>query len=366
MELLEFITLISLILMLGVSVILILIIQVFLMMFVQAILGILLFLVLVIPTFALCKLRSEDTEETDETEDASVFGCEEETNSTEQFRQWYRKQYGTWAPGTWEEYKHSTCQIIPWYSPHYEGQGSPCRRKGYPLRYEDKDPNLPQLTLSAGGGFVLQEGNFPPLGSLGCSSVPFTNPAPEKVSRNTEVYLGRAQLNEAAKFKHIDPTCKSEEDAEKKSLKRNSRYPQEVGEYNTVFQVNPDDFTLEPHTTHGRVMKSKQPVRNWKCKKVSDSEYEGTEECPMHAVFLAPEEDCHFSPEESRKTQKSGGSIKLLDLIIDKSKSKSRTRRKKQNSSSGCNLENSGIFTTPLTSRERAMRDSILQSLGAL
>ena len=47
----------------------------------------------------------------------------------------------------------------------------------------------------------------------------------------------RAQLNEAAKFKHIGPTCKSKEDAERKSVERNSKYPQDVGEINTVFQV---------------------------------------------------------------------------------------------------------------------------------
>ena len=47
----------------------------------------------------------------------------------------------------------------------------------------------------------------------------------------------RAQLNEAAKFKHIHPMCRSEEDAERKSVERNSKYPQEVGEINTVFQV---------------------------------------------------------------------------------------------------------------------------------
>ena len=47
----------------------------------------------------------------------------------------------------------------------------------------------------------------------------------------------RAQLNEAAKFKHIHPRCRSKEDAEQKSVERNSKYPQEVGEINTVFQV---------------------------------------------------------------------------------------------------------------------------------
>ena len=81
-------------------------------------------------------------------------------------------------------------------------------------------------------------------------------------------------------------------DAEKKSVERNSRYRQKPGEINTVFQVHPDDFTLEPNPTHGRVMKSKEAVRNWKCKKVSDSKYEGIEERKMHAVFK--EGDCHY------------------------------------------------------------------------
>ena len=45
------------------------------------------------------------------------------------------------------------------------------------------------------------------------------------------------QLNEAAKFKHIDPNCWFKIDAERKSLERDSKYPQEVGEINTVFQV---------------------------------------------------------------------------------------------------------------------------------
>ena len=57
----------------------------------------------------------------------------------------------------------------------------------------------------------------------------------------------RAQLNEAAKFKHIGPTCKSKEDAERKSVERNSKYPQDVGEINTVFQVAPKDMSSIEH-----------------------------------------------------------------------------------------------------------------------
>ena len=62
---------------------------------------------------------------------------------------------------------------------------------------------------------------------------------------------GRAYLNKAAKFEHIHPACKSEKDADKKSVERNSRYRQKPGEYNIVFQVHPDDFTLEPDQIKG-------------------------------------------------------------------------------------------------------------------
>ena len=94
-----------------------------------------------------------------------------------------------------------------------------------------------------------------------------------------------------------------------------------------MFQVHSDNFTFEPHPTHGRVLKSKEPIRNWKCEKISDSKYEATEQIQMHAVFLAPEEDCHYSPEESRKTRVSGASVKLADLISqDKSRQRSRSR----------------------------------------
>ena len=104
----------------------------------------------------------------------------------------------------------------------------------------------------------------------------------------------RAQLNEAAKFKHIGPTCKSKEDAERKSVERNSKYPQDVGEINTVFQVtlkrvdlalnpdfvllliqvNPDYFFIAENSIHGEVLKSREAVRYWDCKKISDSEYQ--------------------------------------------------------------------------------------------
>ena len=51
------------------------------------------------------------------------------------------------------------------------------------------------------------------------------------------------QLNEAVKFKHIAPNCRSVQDAEQKSLERDSKYPQDVGEINTVFQV----FRFDPN-----------------------------------------------------------------------------------------------------------------------
>ena len=45
------------------------------------------------------------------------------------------------------------------------------------------------------------------------------------------------QLNKAVKFKHIDPNCTSKQDAERKSLERDSKYPQDIGDINTVFKV---------------------------------------------------------------------------------------------------------------------------------
>ena len=278
--------------------ILILIVQVILILVVQGILVILLFLVLVVLAIGLCRLRSEDNENTDETEDVG-FG------------------------NSWEEDTHFTdCDAMHWYRQWCEQQDgigdeiseadvSAFRGNG-PLPFEENEDSLETILpwLSAGGGFVLEEGNFPPLEQRHSSGTPLTSQinrlSPQKDSLKKNCH-GRTQLNMAAKFKHIDPTCRSEEDAEKKSLERNSRYPQEIGEYNTVFQVNPDNFTLGVDTRNRRVLKSKEAVRNWKCQKVSDSKYEGTEESRMHAVFLAPEEDCHYSPEESRKTQVSGG-----------------------------------------------------------
>ena len=47
----------------------------------------------------------------------------------------------------------------------------------------------------------------------------------------------RGRLLEAAKTKHIAPDCRSDEDAQRKSLERDADYPQEIGEINTVFKV---------------------------------------------------------------------------------------------------------------------------------
>ena len=47
----------------------------------------------------------------------------------------------------------------------------------------------------------------------------------------------RGRLLEAAKTKHIAPDCRSNEDAQGKSLERDADYPQEIGEINTVFKV---------------------------------------------------------------------------------------------------------------------------------
>ena len=169
------------------------------------------------------------------------------------------------------------------------------------------------LCLSAGAGNVVvveDESFLPPVQlSPGGPWVSFKDPRKSSLPH----FHGRAHLNKAAKFKHIDPTCRSEEDAERKSLERNSRYRQKNGEYNTVFKVHPDDFILEPNATLGKVLKSREAVRNWKCKKISDSKYEGVEEREMHAVFK--EGSCHYSLSESRKTRRTERSFKLGDFF---------------------------------------------------
>ena len=371
----QLILVISVFLMLVVSAILmLLVIQVLLLLIVQVILVILLFRVLVVLATGLFKLRSEDSGITDNTGITENNGIAENTGNTEDTEdiEDTGMPVSSISAGTsWEEdtcpthLSHERYQsLVQWYDVKFENSEanvSTCQGNG-PLIFEENGAK--PLHLSAGGAFMLQEENFPPLDQQRCSSMPFTDPMPRKISFSTNRH-GRAQLNEAAKFKHIDPTCKSEEGAEKKSLKRNSRYPQEIGEYNTVFQVNPDDFTLEASPKNRRMLKSKQAVRNWKCQKVSNSRYEGREEIPMHAVFLAPEEDCHFSPEESRQTQKPGGSIKLIDFVNQgKSRKKSTNKgsSKIKNSSSGCLLVNS-IVNSPFTNKEKAMLSSIWQSL---
>ena len=60
------------------------------------------------------------------------------------------------------------------------------------------------------------------------ASLPKTKPEPPQI---------HPQLNKAVKFKHIDPNCISKQDAERKSCERDSKYPQEIGEINTVFQA---------------------------------------------------------------------------------------------------------------------------------
>ena len=85
------------------------------------------------------------------------------------------------------------------------------------------------LCLSAGAGNVVvveDESFLPPVQlSPGGPWVSFKDPRKSCLPH----FHGRAHLNKAAKFKHIDPTCRSEEDAEKKSVERNSRYRQKTG-----------------------------------------------------------------------------------------------------------------------------------------
>ena len=262
--------------------VILMIVLLFLILVVQVILVILVVLVLVVLVIGVCKLRSEDIridEDNRNSEDTSD-GCD-------------------FCFGSGRDEDSTTSSFDADDSENSDAGSTE----------ENKAKNN---CLSAGGAMVIEDFPFMKHRRL-WNGAWVSYPSP----------------NEAAIFKHIDPTCKTTEDAEKKSLERNSRYPQETGEYNTVFQVSPDDFTLEPHTTHGRVLKSKEAVRNWKCKKISKSKYEGTEESRMHAVFLA-EADCHYSPGESRKTRASrasGGSVLLLDLISqDKSRKRSISR----------------------------------------
>jgi len=142
----------------------------------------------------------------------------------------------------------------------------------------------------------------------------------------------RGRLLEAAKTKHIDPNCRSNEDAQGKSLERDADYPQEIGEINTVFKVDPDDFIIVPNNTHGEVVTSKEAVSYWDCRKISDFEYEVTDRGWMHAVFLMPDQGSHYCQRESRSTRSSKSSIQTRGSNRgrrnqrDSSRSRSRAR----------------------------------------
>ena len=128
---------------------------------------------------------------------------------------------------------------------------------------------------------------------------------------------GSPCLNKAAKVKHIDPNCQSNEDAERKSLERNKipKYRQKIGMNNAVFQVHPKDFNFEKNENVGMVLKSKVRVRNWRCKKISDSKYVAKEESLMYAVFTDVMKTCHYSAQESNKTRLIARNIDTLDLV---------------------------------------------------
>ena len=81
------------------------------------------------------------------------------------------------------------------------------------------------------------------------------------------------------------------------------KYRQEIGMNNTVFQVHPKDFNLEKNENVGMVLKSKGRVRNWRCKKISDSKYVAKEESLMYAVFTDVTKTCHYSSQESNNTR---------------------------------------------------------------
>ena len=93
------------------------------------------------------------------------------------------------------------------------------------------------------------------------------------------------------------------------------KYRQEIGMNNTVFQVHPKDFNLEKNENVGMVLKSKGRVRNWRCKKISDSKYVAKEESLMYAVFTDVTKTCHYSARESNKTRLIARNIDTLDLV---------------------------------------------------
>ena len=61
-----------------------------------------------------------------------------------------------------------------------------------------------------------------------------------------------------------------------------------MGECNTVFRASHLDFHVEDHPDHGQVLKSDLMLRNWDCKKLSDSEYQVilqyTRDCPSFCI----------------------------------------------------------------------------------
>ena len=84
---------------------------------------------------------------------------------------------------------------------------------------------------------------------------------------------------------------------------------------NTVFQTHPKDFNFEKNENVGMVLKSKVCVRNWRCKKISDSKYVTKEENLMYAVFTDVMKTCHYSAKESNKTRLIAYNIDPLDSV---------------------------------------------------
>ena len=129
-------------------------------------------------------------------------------------------------------------------------------------------------------------------------------------------------------------------------------------------KVDQDDFIIVRNNTHGEVLTSREAVRYWDCRKISDFEYQVTNNSGapnitittfsaspafaklnpslfsaqvtdsgwMHAVFLMPDQGSHYCQRESRGTRSSRsssqtrGSNRARRNQRDSSRSRSRAR----------------------------------------
>merc|ERR1712183_1217380 len=73
-----------------------------------------------------------------------------------------------------------------------------------------------------------------------------------------------------------------------------------MGNVNTVFAVHERDFSVTTLEGGEEVVKSHQRVRNWRCVKVDEEEFQGEEQERKHAIFQLS--TGHFLPHESNLT----------------------------------------------------------------